>query len=71
MKKPIYIKLVEDFVEADIPVALVEGKDDVPSSTLCKRIQLSINRMGYRGIIKARSIDSKPYLVNLTLIEEV
>lgn len=71
MKKPIYRKVIEDFVEADIPVALVEGRDDISSTKLCGRIKMAINRMGYNGIINARSIDSKPYLVNLTLIEEV
>lgn len=71
MKKPIYTKLVEEFVEADIPVALVEGRDDISSTVLCGRIKMAVNRMGYKGIIKARSIDSKPYLINCTLIEEV
>lgn len=67
-------ELIDSFIESDIPVA--EVIDDSTSTspyrfnTVAQAINRMAARMGYGDIIKARSAKGKPYIINLTLVEE-
>ena len=72
-RRGMFKKLVNEFIDADIPVAEIQGIEKVidaePWSITC-RINTAIERMDYKDIIKAVTIDKRVYIMNCPLLEE-
>lgn len=73
-RRGMFKKLVNEFIDADIPVAEIQDIEKVIDAapwSIAGRINMAISRMDYKGLIKAVTIDNKVYLVNRLMIEEV
>lgn len=73
-RRGMFKKLVNEFIDADIPVAEIQDIEKVIDAepwSITSRINIAISRMDYKGLIKAVTIDNKVYLVNRLMIEEV